>query len=984
MQPYSKLLVVLPCHSLEDFPIHYRGDDAANLLAHWTALWHPALIAACGRKPEWHQADNPDPVCGEFDDEFSDEPRPETQSAEQTPPPFLAIIPAVSQSMLDYDLVSNFRARNGLVIDDQSSRAEIIRLAIEANEPTARLAAQVDPDLALDFLALGYGFLQTQIMTRQLRYSSNLDEAHFTETVVEAAKHATAGQHEKAKESLTRCFDLLLDEKNNYYPVQPELVDLVLTAPTKLAAGLDRQLTAKHAFNVLLTGNACQRLASKHPETLAKLKSQVAAEQVTIIGGLQDELPEPLVSSEATVHQLQLGRATVAEHFDVEPTVFMRRRFGLTASLPSILEQFGFVGAVHSTLDDGTFPRGSSCNIRWTGDDDRSILAMGELPIDASDAGSFLGLGVRLGEAIDSAHVAAAVLVHWPGETCESFEDLLRITGYGPLFGSFNGLNDYFDSVYDPGYGETFTADEYRSPFLKQAIAKRVVDPISRFTKYWTRFYRLMACRALLTQACARSELVTGTVKTWIADCESLQSDLESELNQSNSNDSNTESRLVALEQSIKSHLSAGESQNNGNSGAIELLNLTTHRRRVHLRTSSNSSGTLKSQPPVVVCDSDSKGTSWIVDIPAMGATVLDLDSPQSKDLLKSDPSMGEELILRNEFFELQVDSKTGGVRSIQLYEKRINLASQQLAMRIPGKRDSHDKPLTQARYTQMVADQISLDMESRLAGKIVSVGRLLDGESTVAEFKQTIRVVRGKPLIEFDVEVNPVVELDNSINHYVCSRLAWKNETSRIVVNACESRQEVNTDWFHATNYLEVVQDSHRLVMLTGGLPYHRRTSRRMVDSLLIVGKESARRFCFALGVDVGYSMSAAAERLTPVPELTRVSQPSVSQDSTRELNSSSWLFHLSAKNILVTWWEPTFDEQGRWSGVQIRMRETEGRSGSLAIRCPLKIASADQVKLGGEFIQSVDHLADDDPSRLRVEFGRFEYFQLLIRWKL
>ena len=60
MQKYSKLLIVLPCHSLEDFPIHHRGEEAANLLANWTALWHPALIASCEQKPEWQQADNPD------------------------------------------------------------------------------------------------------------------------------------------------------------------------------------------------------------------------------------------------------------------------------------------------------------------------------------------------------------------------------------------------------------------------------------------------------------------------------------------------------------------------------------------------------------------------------------------------------------------------------------------------------------------------------------------------------------------------------------------------------------------------------------------------------------------------------------------------------------------------------------------------------------------------------------------------------------
>ena len=48
---YRESYILLPCHSLEDFPLHHEGDDAAGLLAAWTALWHPALLAATGAGP---------------------------------------------------------------------------------------------------------------------------------------------------------------------------------------------------------------------------------------------------------------------------------------------------------------------------------------------------------------------------------------------------------------------------------------------------------------------------------------------------------------------------------------------------------------------------------------------------------------------------------------------------------------------------------------------------------------------------------------------------------------------------------------------------------------------------------------------------------------------------------------------------------------------------------------------------------------------
>ena len=47
--PYQELLILLPCHSLEDFPTYHDGDDSQSLLANWSALWHPELIASAGQ-----------------------------------------------------------------------------------------------------------------------------------------------------------------------------------------------------------------------------------------------------------------------------------------------------------------------------------------------------------------------------------------------------------------------------------------------------------------------------------------------------------------------------------------------------------------------------------------------------------------------------------------------------------------------------------------------------------------------------------------------------------------------------------------------------------------------------------------------------------------------------------------------------------------------------------------------------------------------
>jgi len=56
----------------------------------------------------------------------------------------------------------------------------------------------VDPDLAADFLALGFGYLEIELLTRKMRHFSNLDEVHIKREAVTAAEAALAGDSETA------------------------------------------------------------------------------------------------------------------------------------------------------------------------------------------------------------------------------------------------------------------------------------------------------------------------------------------------------------------------------------------------------------------------------------------------------------------------------------------------------------------------------------------------------------------------------------------------------------------------------------------------------------------------------------------------------------------------------------------------------------------------------------------------------------------
>ncbi len=590
-----------------------------------------------------------------------------------------------------------------------------------------------------------------------------------------------------------------------------------------------------------------------------------------------------------------------------------------------------------------------------------------------------LGLGLKIGEQINSAHVATLVFAHWPGRTCQSFDDLLRISSYGPLLGNFVRIQDYFTAIYDPGYGDTFTIDEYKSPYLQQAINSKQSNPISRFLDYWTVHQRTANCRALLAYAVSLASVQSapGDSKQ-LADAVEVQlGEIEIRLDEIvDTADAVTAQSLFERVQSIEQQLAESikrlvdqVSQNQPHACRV-VINPTITSRRSSLSFAALAPAVKQAQP-LLLQDSGSNQTDCVVEIAGAGHVCFAATATR-KDPFRGDPTVLHENLLRNEFFEVHVDERTGGIRSVQLYDGRKNLLGQKLALRIPGQPKSGNSPLTPARYSEMVVDSVETLATSRIRGQLTTRGRLLDGDQLLANYQQTIVVTRGLRTFDLEIELEPVVELSDSINHYFCNRLAWKDESATLFANAQESKHPITSDWFLGTQFIEIQQSDGSATLLTGGLPYHRRVSRRMLDSVLMIGRESRRSFRLALGVGVRYPMMASCQWMTPLIEFE-------SQVDPKKL-PNGWLYHFDCKNILATWWQPLWDQESRLKGLQIRLKETEGRGGKMTIRCPRNLESAARTNFDGESIRPLE--IDDAKDRVAVDFAGFEYFQISLIW--
>ncbi|HVW38564.1 MAG TPA: hypothetical protein VHB99_14715, partial [Pirellulales bacterium] len=104
----SELIILLPCHSLEDFPVYQEGEQAEGLLAAWSALWHPALLVSAEKLPTWFRADTP----------------PEELEGR------LIVVPQASDSLLLAGWTSRAEAAGAHVVRKLHRREEIVAAAL--------------------------------------------------------------------------------------------------------------------------------------------------------------------------------------------------------------------------------------------------------------------------------------------------------------------------------------------------------------------------------------------------------------------------------------------------------------------------------------------------------------------------------------------------------------------------------------------------------------------------------------------------------------------------------------------------------------------------------------------------------------------------------------------------------------------------------------------------------------------------------------
>jgi alpha-mannosidase len=906
----TDLSLLVPSHSLDDFPLHLQGSDAAGVLEAWSALWHPALLAAAGKIPSFLFSG----------DSLAKSERP------------LVIVPSASRSYVTDDELSLAVSQGALIVDSGATRENFLARAMQLTElgdglSESSLSAQTER--IADFYALGFTYLQTELLTKRMRYTSHLDEGKFQRAVAAASQAWVANDSDLVKQQLSTAFDCLMQARSQFYPVDAFLIDIVLIAPSTIGTSLRAELANPTPKSVMLSGNTLQEIAEREPETLGLLRTAIENETVGLIVGDLAESEFLLMTHEEIFAELCAAKSIYEKHLGRTPTVFGRRRYGLTPALPQILNQAGFSAAWHVALDDGQFPESDRRKTRWEGLDDSAIDALASPPLDANRPESYISLSEELGNTMDRDFVATLIFARWPGQKLAQHNDLERSTTYSSVLGKFVTIENYFRDTEQPGNHTKFANDQYRPAYLRQAVAKNETAPISRHVRRAQDAATDQTARALATMA----DLIDP------------------------SNAPETPLSAAQHAEVVAAALSKPTASSQpSTTSSVLVINPLNFAQNIGLEASHD--------PPVPL--------PVIAEVPAMGFAWINPAEDTAQKSKRPEAPIAEGNVLRNRFCEVTIHPTNGGIKSIYDLRTHGNRLSQQLAIRLPGAGGStSNAELDAAQYSQMRVDGITVVHSDAVLGRIASHGALLDGSGKkLALFTQTFSLWQHSRTVELEIQItNFVADLTSDPwNSYLACRFAWSETAAdlRRSLHGCSVATEAKQ--ILATDFISVSNGKLTTTVLPGGLPYHVRSGPRMLDTLLRVRGETESRFRLGIGIDLPHPWRAAqAIHAKPVVVPGR-GEPTAKQ---------GWLFHIAAPNVAATAWSPLI-ESGRVVGFKVRLLETEGNGGRVAIRSFKPATSAMHTHANDE---PRSGLAIDGDAIL-LDIGAYEWTQVVARW--
>lgn len=943
-----ELILLSPYRFPTQDSLYLGDDDVSAFLNGYVSLWHPAALAGAAGPPRIGSPyDHEQPVAGHL-------------YAMPTHPPLL----------LPDDWLDRVRTAGAIAFQatpDRTATLANLRQALRDNasqDSQCQHLVDRDADQVAPFLGIGFGYGHVDTLFEAMAHDKLLDSAWFWQDVQQAVHALTEPDPALHRKHLQAAADKLLSAREVLYPVTIHLIDLCLVDE----AHLDRPWPASHdlslPWNWIASAAQVQRLSQEFPQRLASLRDRLAGDLAEVCGGCALERADALLPLESQLWNLLRGQSLYETLLGQAVRVYARRRFAFHPQLPLLLQNAGISRAVLLTFDESVVPAHRSTVINWPSADGKQVEAFTRAPHDAHSAQVGFHLAHHLHRSIMQDQAATLAVLHRDKPAAPWYEDWLQLSRFAPVLGRWTTMSAYFNEVLSGEYTSVAEADEFHDDYLVESVAvtdpgpegqpalppptSPLSDPISGFAVH-------ARARRRLETAYTLAGIQRGLTGRTIGNNESVEIRLARVEDRLESEPTPPQEEIAKLQNEVAEDLAARLVARGNQQPGYLVLNPCSFKRRVVLEV-PEMTDLLPLADPVKACQLDGTTGRVVLEVPALGFAWIPRKGIPGTAAPARRMRLADERAVRNEFFEAEIDTHTGGLRAFRDVRTRQTRLGQQLVYN-PG---STAKVL-----------KVEVTSTGPALGEIITEGILVnDSDQELAHFRQRFQAWLGRPLLEMRIEIRPVQPAHGYPWHaYYGARFAWRDERA-LLLRGVNGTGSVTSHTRPVTpDYLELRAGQQNTVIFPGGLAFHQRNGSRMLDILLITAGEACQTFDIGISLDRPVPMQTAQGVITPVPVVSTTQGPP-------HVGATGWLFHLDSSNLLLTSLRPAPDGS---DAVIARLLECGGQGGPAELRTIRNPTRAMLLDARGTTLYDVPTQGDacmldvarHDLLQLRVEFS-------------
>jgi hypothetical protein len=936
-----RLFLLSPYRLPTNHQVLLNEDEMAAWLNGIVCLWHPALIWGAKEPPKIDSSyDHDMPAAG---DVFA---------VPAAPPLFQPDdwrFRVLNAGAIRFEAAAN---RDATLANLKHSLAEAAGGDAETRQafdsPDIQTLLNLPESKVRPFFGLGFGHLMLESLFDAMDHEHLLAVDDFWNDVQQAlAALLRPDGSEDVERNLRQAASRLLAAQEVLYPIAVHVLDMAMLDPAKPGQVLPAAFVRGLPLNLIGTGEAFEKFAAANPEQAQKMKERLDPDiqppVLEICGGHYREREDTLLSIESQLWNFEKGKACVKSIFGVELQVYGRKRTAFHPQTPQFLHATGLRHALLLNLDNSVIPNYHATVVNWSSPNGKSVDAFTRSPLKAHQPQTFFNLVYSLHQSISQDSAPTIALLHEDQPAFALYDDWLALNDLAPVFGAWTTFGRYFSDALAGEYVGAANPDDFFCDYLEERTNGRRADPVSAFARQARQRRRIDSAWALA--AIHRSLLAPGDEDTAaIRQLQEAEDALEAEGVDSQPGGAvSAAADLARINDHFAVKLAARlQSRAADQQPGYMLLNPCAFPRRVALELEPVDAP-FPVEAPIKAAQFDADKLRVVVEVPPLGFAWLPRSGKPGTPPPKARLRLAEDNIVRNEFFEAEIDPATGGLRAIRDLRTRFPRVAQQLVFN-PG--------------SKMEGRGLKVTANGSALGEIVSEGAILDDNNQLlATFRQRFRAWLSRPMLDVRIEIEPVQAPSGYPWHaYYGARFAWRDENAGLMRGVNGVSNQTNHSRPLTPDFLEIRSGRQNTLIFPGGLPFHQRHGARMVDVILIVEGESARAFDIGVAVDRENYMQTALGFISPVAVVPTAKGPP-------HIGPSGWLFHIDAPNLIMTGFKPMETADGV-RRLRANFIETTGYGGAAEVRCVRNPSSA--YLLDGEGTPSTELPIAGDAVRL------------------